>query len=155
MTSPLHGRAAERPFCVCQLLQFCTFLLKPNVDLEPDFIIRKSIKRRFQQYLVRTEISSTFYRRIHFSANNTSFCPLKGMGAQMPRNPRNSPFPLWYVDPHLYINAWTHPLTTPNDSSIGSRASTQLRNKGPLVTIGRLNFTPKTTPSSSTITTHI
>jgi len=39
--------------------------LKPHFDLEPDYIIRKPIKRCFQQYLVSvcTEILSTFQTR--------------------------------------------------------------------------------------------
>jgi len=39
--------------------------------------------------------------RIHFWANNTLFCLFKWMGALMPKNSRNSPFPLRHVDPHL------------------------------------------------------
>ena len=64
-------RAMINPFCVIQLLHFCTFLLKPHLDLEPDFIIRKPIKRRFQQYLVRTEILSTFHTRVECTSRRT------------------------------------------------------------------------------------
>jgi len=36
MTSPLH-RAAERPFCVCQLLHFCQLLSNPSIDREFEY----------------------------------------------------------------------------------------------------------------------
>ena len=64
MTSPLQD------FCVLQLLHFCTFLLNPYFDLEPDYI-RKPIKRRFSQYLVRTEILSTFHTRVEYISGRT------------------------------------------------------------------------------------
>jgi len=51
-------------------------------------------------------------------------------------------------------NTWmpgVTPLTMPNDSSIGSRTSIQLHNKGPLVTMGRPKFTPQNYPFPSTI----
>jgi len=51
-----------------------TFLyisLKPHFDLEPDYIVRKPIKRRFQQYLVRTEIVSTFHTRVEYISRRT------------------------------------------------------------------------------------
>jgi len=63
------------------------------------------------------------------------------MGAN---NPKIHHFPLSHMDPPLYINAWAHPLTTPNDSSIGSRTSTQLRNKGPT----GYNWTPHVHPQN-------
>jgi len=50
---------------------FCTFLLKPHFDLEPDCIIRKPIKRCFQQYLVRTEILSTFHTQVEYISQRT------------------------------------------------------------------------------------
>jgi len=46
------------------VLHFCTFLLNPHFDLEPDYIIRKPIKRRFQRYIVHTEIFLTFHARV-------------------------------------------------------------------------------------------
>jgi len=71
--------------CCCKsilrdVLHFCTFLQNPHFDLEPDYIIRKPIER-FQQYLVCSEIVSTFHTSwIHFSVNNTSFHTFKPMG---------------------------------------------------------------------------
>jgi len=43
------------------VLHFCTFLLNPHFDLEPDYIFRKPTKHRFQRYIVRTEIFPTFH----------------------------------------------------------------------------------------------
>jgi len=64
-------RAAESPFCVLQLLHFCTFLLNPHFDLEPDYIVRKPTKQHFQQYLVCTEILSTFHTRVEYISRQT------------------------------------------------------------------------------------
>ena len=50
---------------------FCTFLLKLHFYLEPDYIIRKPIKRSFQQYLDRTEILSTFHARVEYISRRT------------------------------------------------------------------------------------
>ena len=58
MASSGHGVLWEWPFCVLYLLHFCTFLLNPHLDLEPDYIVRKQMKHRFQWYIVRTEILS-------------------------------------------------------------------------------------------------
>ena len=67
VTSPLH-RAAEHPFCVCQLLglHFCQLLSNFTIDLELEYIIGKPMKRRFQRYIVRTEILSTFHARVEY-----------------------------------------------------------------------------------------
>jgi len=53
------------------VLHFCTFLLNPQFDLEPDYIVRKPIKRRFQRYIVRTEIFSTFHARVEYISVKT------------------------------------------------------------------------------------
>jgi len=64
-------RAAKSPFCVLQLLHFCTFLRNPHFDLESDYVVREPIKRHFQQYFVRTEILSTFHTRIEYISQRT------------------------------------------------------------------------------------
>jgi len=64
-------RAAVSPVCVLQVLHFCTFLLNLHFDLEADYIIRKPTKRRFKQYLVRTEILSTFHTRFEYISRRT------------------------------------------------------------------------------------
>jgi len=64
--------------------------------------MRKPIKQHFQiSCFYGNIVNFSHMSRIHFSANSTSFCPFKRMGTQMPKNPRNSPFPFSHVDPHL------------------------------------------------------
>jgi len=71
----LHVAAAatvqRNGHCVLYLLHFCTFLINPHFDLEPDYIVRKPIKRRFQRYLVRTEIVSTFHTGVEYISRQT------------------------------------------------------------------------------------
>jgi len=85
MTSSPHARravaCAENPSEM--VLHFCTFLLNTHFDIEPDYIFRKPIKRRFQRYIVRTEIFSTFHARVEYS---TSFRPFKPMGLSAHRH---------------------------------------------------------------------
>jgi len=62
-------------------------------------------------------------------------------------NPRNRPFPFGHIKPHTQMPK-PAPLTTPNNSSIGSRIFAQLyATNFPLVLMGRPKFTPKTAPS--------
>ena len=42
------------------------FLFNPHFDLEPDYIIRKSIRHRIQRYTVRTEILPIFHTRVGY-----------------------------------------------------------------------------------------
>jgi len=62
MTSSLHARRAvacvENPSET--VLHFCSFLLNPYFDLEPDYIIRKPIKRTFQRYITIWKYSQLF-----------------------------------------------------------------------------------------------
>jgi len=44
---------------------------QPHFDLEPDYIIRKPMKHRFQLYIVRTEILSTFHTRVEHISRRT------------------------------------------------------------------------------------
>ena len=79
MTSSLHARhvvvCAENPSEM--VLHFCTFLLNPQFNLEPDCISTKSIKRRFQRYIACMEIFSTFHTRVEYiSGENMWFRPL-------------------------------------------------------------------------------
>jgi len=56
----LHVTALET------VLHFCTFLLNLHFDLEPDYIIRKPMKHRFQRCIVPTEIFSTFRAQVEY-----------------------------------------------------------------------------------------
>ena len=73
MTSSLHAwramACAENPSETA--LHFCTFLLNPHFDLEPDYIVRKPMKHRFQRYIVRTEVFSTFHARVEYISVKT------------------------------------------------------------------------------------
>jgi len=74
------------------------------------------------------------------------------MGANDPK----SPLPIEARE--LPSNTWmpgVTPLTTPNNSSIGSHTSAKLRSKGPTGYNGTPKFTPKTAPSPSMIITHL
>ena len=61
-------------------------------------------------------------------------------------NPQNHPFHLGYVNPIYYINAVTNPITSPNDSIIAERTSSQLRNKVPIGYNGMPQIHPKNCP---------
>jgi len=73
---PLH-RAVERPFCVYQLLHFCKFLIKPNINLELNHIFGKPMKRRFQQCIVHTEMLATFHARVEYISDTAVNITLK------------------------------------------------------------------------------
>jgi len=69
------------------VLHFCTFLLNPHFNLEPDYIVKKPIKWRFQWHVVRTEIFSTFHAWVEY---NTSFRPFTPMGLSAQRHTHKS-----------------------------------------------------------------
>ena len=50
---------------------FCTFLHNPHFDFEPDYVIRKPRKGRFQRYIVRLEIFSTFQKWVEYISVKT------------------------------------------------------------------------------------
>jgi len=66
ITSSLHGMCRKSILHGISVT-FSYISQKPHFDLEPEYISRKLIKRRFQQYLVRTEIMSTFHARVEYS----------------------------------------------------------------------------------------
>jgi len=103
----------------------------------------------------RNIVNFSHTSQIHFSANNTSFRPFKRMRAQMPKNPRNSPFPLSLArGPHL-IHQCLGPSHSPHQMTDRSLYALphNYATKAPLVTMGCPKFTPKPAgPSLSTIT---
>ena len=101
MTSPLH-HAAERPFCVCQLLHFCQLLSNPNIDLELEYIFGKPMKRRFQDVLSVQKYYQFFHARVEYiSVTKYAVETIGPMG----KRPQIHPFSLRHVDPHL-IYEW-------------------------------------------------
>jgi len=69
-------------------------------------VFEKPMKRRFQRYLVHTEILSTFHARVeHVSVTKYAIETNGSMGT---KHPINRPFPLSHVDPIPYINVCAH-----------------------------------------------
>jgi len=79
--------------------------------------------------------------------------PIQTNGGANAKTSQKQHLPLQARGPHL-IHQCLPPLTTPNDILIRSCTSTQLCNKGPIAIgyNGTPQFTPKTAPSTSTIT---
>ena len=84
--------------------------------------------------------------RIHFFEKNTTFCPFKQMGAQIPKNPPNSPFILGHVNPYLIHEflGRPHSLRQTTARSVHGLLHNYAINS-PLVTMGRPEFTPSNT----------
>ena len=117
-----------------------------NSNFDPDYnIFRKSMKIRFQRYIVFTKVISTFHARVDYISLPNM--PLKPFG-QRGKQPQNPPFPSRHVDPTM-----PNPLTTPNDSSIGSHTSAQLRNNVPIGYNGTPQIHPRNCPFPLMITT--
>jgi len=128
------GLLLASPPCVCCYVFVHAFLFNPHFDLEPDYNFSHTSQ----------------------SAITTSFCPLKRMQTQMPKNARNSPFHFRHVDFHL-----THECLGPTHSPCQTTARSLYAlphngaTKSTLVRMGCHTFTPKTAPSPLTITTKI
>ena len=124
MTSTLHGVLRKVHFACVNCYIFVHFSLTPLTSILNLTIIRlyrqKANKTTFPKiscpYGNIVNISHT--SRIYFLANNTSLCPFKQVGAQIPKNPRNSPFPLRHVDPiHQCLGLRRLPPQTASGSS--------------------------------------
>jgi len=150
---------SEARFLRVTTVTFFKFLLNPYFDLEPDWVIRKPIKRRFQrfqQYLVCTKIFSTFDTQIEYISRRTirHSAYSNEWGRKCQKNPETAPSPWGTWTPIPHINAYRPtPLTTPNNSSIALRTSAQLRNKSPIGYNGTTQLHPQNwCPIPSTIT---
>ena len=139
------------------MLHFCTFLLNPHFDLEPDYITRKPLKHRFQLYIVRMEILSTFHTRVEYIYVILPIQTNGGSNAVKSQKPcQKQPLPLETRGPPSNTSMpGPTPLTTQNASSIAVRTSAQLRNKVPIGYNGTLQIHPTNCPFPSTITTKI
>ena len=107
MTSPLH-RVLRTSILRATSVTFLPAALKPQHQ-------PRTWVCRFQRNIVSFSHTS----QIHSWANNTSVRPFKWMGVQMPKNARNSPFPLRHVDPHL-IHQCLGPSHSPPQMASGS-----------------------------------
>ena len=119
----LHGRIA-----ILHLFRYVfarEFLFNPQFDLEPDYIIRKPLLRRIQQYILRREILSIFHTRVdnrsirHFCIVFTSKLPLPLRRSPPKSNtPILSPTPL--ITPNgIPIQSPVSPLLTCADGHMG------------------------------------
>jgi len=111
------------------------FRVNPHFDLEHDYIIRKGIWRRIQRYTVRTEILPTFHTGVEcISQHHYAYWNQCMRRCRKCSNPcQKQPLPLEACGPPSNTwMPWPTPLTTPNDSSIALRTSTQRRNKVPI-----------------------
>ena len=77
-----HVRKIHRKRC----WHFCTFLHNPHVHFEPDYVARKPRKWRFQRYIGRTEIFSTFHTRIEYISVKTVISVYQCRAAMMPQS---------------------------------------------------------------------
>ena len=120
------------------VLHFCKLLVKPNVDLEREYIFGKPMKRRC---IVRTEIQCipNFLRTSRIFSWKLGHWNHWANGAKTPQNrplllePRGPPF-------RIPIPA---PLTTPNDSWLVHALLHNYATTSPLFTVGRPNSPPK------------
>jgi len=99
LTLLVSQRAVEGPFCVLQLLHFCQLLSNYSIDLELEYIFEKPMKHRFQQYIVRMEILSTFHARVEYiSVTKYAIETIGPMGTNDPKihpfclGPSHSPY---------------------------------------------------------------
>jgi len=60
-----YGRTCN-DLCLNKVLCFCKYFANSHFILEPDYIFRKPVKRRFQQYIVDTDIILTFHARVEY-----------------------------------------------------------------------------------------
>ena len=111
------------------------FLFNTHFYVEPDYIIRKPIVHRIQRYILHRVILSTFHTRVdHRSVHPFPIEKNRVQNSEKCQKPcQKQPFPLEARG--LPSNTWMPgptPLTTPNDSSIAVRTSTQQCNKVPI-----------------------
>jgi len=131
------------------VLHFCKYFANPISILN---LAVSSESQWFQYHLISCPYGNTVNfsctSQIHFCAINTSFFPFKPVGTQMPKNPQNSPFLFWHVNPHLIYECLGRPHSPRRmtDSSIASRTSAQLHNKGPIGYNGTPQIHPQNCP---------
>jgi len=94
----------REPFCMYHLLYFCKLPTNPNINFELNCILKKHMKRRFQWYLVRTEILSTFHTRVEYISITKYAIESNGSVGQNTLETTPSPCSTW--TPIKYTNAW-------------------------------------------------
>ena len=96
MTSSVHC-AAERPFCVCQLLHFCQLLSNSSTDLELEYIFGKPINVDSNNVLSVQKFQLFMHELNRFLSQNMPLKPLDQWGNDL----KIHPFPFRHVDPHI------------------------------------------------------
>ena len=140
MTSPLHG--VPQTCYICYIFANCSQTQhRPQTWVNLWKANETHIPIIYNPCANIVNFSCT--SRIHFWANNTSFHPFKWMVTQMPKNARNSPFPLRHVDPNL-IHQCLGPSRSPHQTTARSMYALphNYATKTPLVTMGHPKFTP-------------
>jgi len=143
----VYDHAAERPFCMCQLLHFCQLLSNPSINSN------LSILTENQGNVDSNDVLSVRkYYQIFMHESNTKYTieTIAPMG-QTTQKSTPSHWGTWTPS-----NTWmpgVTPLTIPNDSSIAAHTSAQLSNKVPSGYNGMPQIHPQNCPFPSTITT--
>jgi len=107
------------PSGVANISQTPTSILNLTIRLEANETLIPMISCLYENTV---NFSSRPTSRIHFCAKNTSFCSFKPLGAQMPKNPQDSPFLLVHVNFHL-IHEY---LCRPDSGQVTQHAKRQL-----------------------------
>jgi len=71
MASSAEERAAGMAILRVISVTFLYISPQPHFDLQPVYITAKRMKHRFQRYIVRTEILSTFHTRVEYISRQT------------------------------------------------------------------------------------
>ena len=123
--SLLLGLAAWHDFCVKWLLRLCKLLVNCNFDLEPDYVyfFGRTINRLFQQYIVCTEILSTFHARV-------KYIYVKKYTIQTNGNEK-PPLPLGGHGPHLIHSSLDRPHSPPQTASRSNQPCCHSTSYGP------------------------
>ena len=122
---------------------FCECLIKPDFDVETEYIANKRTNRAFQRYVCRTEMLSIFphTNRKHIAVGVPMAFPIVKMEN---KNSQTVLFRSDYVDPHLIQQCLGPPQAPPETAAptVEALSHTDAVNS-PLVTMARPKFAPK------------
>jgi len=142
MLPALHC-TAEHPFCV-PAVTFLPTSLKHSIDLELEYIVRKSMKHRFQWYIVHTEILSTSHARVEYISGQTirHSAYSNERGRKCRKIPETAPSP-WGTWTHLIHQCLGDPTYHAKWQLDRFTHFTELCNKFPIGYNGMLQICPK------------
>ena len=136
----------------CSTVTFLPTALKPQHRSRTQVHARKANETWIPTIYCHTEILSTFHTRGEYISVTKYAIETTGPIGQTTPKSTPSPDTRW-LPSNKWISGVT-PLTTPNDSSIGSRTSAP-RNNVPIGYNGTPQIHPPNYPSPSTIITHL